>query len=469
METLAPGAVIRRLLLAAAIALAALHAGAEELAWRTLDYAPAPADNPLKGLVPYAGAANPDGFPHSMEFSYFPLSAFVTAPDTYDWRTLDRFLDSVAARGHQAIFRIYSEYPGKTNSLPAFLLKDGLQIFRSQRASTPPRPPVEIETPDYSNAALRQTLVNFIKTLGARYDGDPRIGFITAGLLGHWGEWHNYPLQDQFASKAVQAEVMDAYEAAFRRTPILLRYPAGDDDARYVGNTTRNFGLHDDSFAWSTLPTRDHHFVSLLRKAGASDKWQTQPIGGETRPEAWGKVFDAQPDNPKIENFRQSVDATHVSWLMDSGMFKAGNSSERRERAIEEVRHMAYEFHVARVALSIAADTLQAQLSIENRGVAPFYAAWPLELCLLDNRGRPVRNQRQDGTSLQNILPGNTPATRNASINTTGLAAGTYRVLLRVIQPLDKGLPLRFANRTQDADLPGWLSLGEIALPPAPR
>ena len=41
-----------------------------------LEYAPAPVDNPLKGLVPYAGDKR-DLFPHSLEFNYLPLSALV--------------------------------------------------------------------------------------------------------------------------------------------------------------------------------------------------------------------------------------------------------------------------------------------------------------------------------------------------------------------------------------------------------
>ena len=39
--------------------------GASEPARRTLEYAPAPVDNPLKGLVPYAGDVR-DRFPHSL-------------------------------------------------------------------------------------------------------------------------------------------------------------------------------------------------------------------------------------------------------------------------------------------------------------------------------------------------------------------------------------------------------------------
>jgi hypothetical protein len=71
-------------------------------------------------------------------------------------------------------------------------------------------------TPDYEDPRLRAALTNFIHALGRRYDGDPRLGFLGLGLLGTWGEWHNHPHTEWFASKTVQREVMDAYEAAFR-------------------------------------------------------------------------------------------------------------------------------------------------------------------------------------------------------------------------------------------------------------
>jgi len=48
-----------------------------------LEYAPAPADNPLKGLVPYEADVR-SKFPHSLEFNYLPYSALVTGYDTFD-------------------------------------------------------------------------------------------------------------------------------------------------------------------------------------------------------------------------------------------------------------------------------------------------------------------------------------------------------------------------------------------------
>lgn len=437
-------------------------AQAHALDWQPLAYAPAPAGNPLKGLVPYAGAANPDDFPHSMEFSYFPLAAVMRGPGQYDWSVLERFLDQVAGRGHQAIFRFYLEYPGKPSGLPAGL-RDAVTLTRWERPSTPPRPPVLNETPDYRHPALAPALTNFIAALGQRYDGDARIGFITAGLLGLWGEWHDYPRNELFADRALQQSVVDAYARAFRSTPVLLRYPAGDADPVYVANAASPFGFHDDSFAWNTLPSKASYFVAKLQAAGALEAWQTRPIGGEIRPEAWGKVFDTAPGLPQLQDFAECVAATHVSWLMDSGMFKTANPPERRARALEQVRRMGYEFHVPRIALRHSGGRLEITLEIENRGVAPFYHPWPLQLALLDEHGK-LHAQQDLASGLRGILPGQPAHRREASLPLAGLGAGHYRLLLRATNPLAKGLPLRFANSTQDADLAGWLSLEKLTL-----
>lgn len=442
-------------------------AGAE--ARRALEYAPAPVDNPLKGLVPYASDVR-DRFPHSMEFNYLPLAALVTGPGQYDWQPLERLLNSVAGRGHQTIFRVYLEYPGHTNVIPDFLLQGGLKVHRYVNTNTQPFPPKNVETPDYEDARLRKVMQQFIAALGKKYDGDPRIGFITAGLLGTWGEWHDYPHDELFASKQVQAEVLDAYEAAFRTTPILVRYPAGARHARWADNAQRRLGYHDDSFAWSTIVTgkagAGWHFMTLMQAAGpaALARWQTQPIGGEIRPEAWGKVFDPEPGNKQIQNFRQCVEATHVSWLMDSGMFQKQQSpdAERIKRAQVEVRRMGYEFHVPAVTVQPVANGLLAvQVEIENRGVAPFYADWPVEFGLLRADGGVVKAFKSAG-KLTGLLPGAAPRVWAEKLDLQGVPAGTYQLALRVPNPLPQGHPVRFANATQDQHAPGWLTLTPV-------
>jgi hypothetical protein len=304
--------------------------------------------------------------------------------------------------------------------------------------------------------------------MGERYDGDPRLGFLTAGLLGHWGEWHTYPRGELFASKAVQEEVLDAFEEAFTSTPMLLRYPAGDDHDRMASNASRGFGYHDDSFAWATLDTGRRedfwYFVPLLKAAGpeALEKWKTHPIGGEIRPEAWGEVFDADPWDDRIQDFRACVEESHASWLLDTGMTRRNIPEARRARAEGEVRRMGYEFHVPAVEIGPERDGTRAvTIEVENRGVAPFYVDWTPELGLLGDDGEVI-TLPCDG-SLIGLQPGD-PARRWTGTLAIGSDQDAPKTLmLRIPNPLPNGLPIRFANATQDADRPGWLTLGKVS------
>ena len=136
--------------------------------WTPLSYTPAPADNPLKGFLPYAGSYQT--FPYSMEWFYLPLRDVMSGPAQFRWEALERQLNDVAARGHQAVFRFYVDYPGKPTGIPQYLLDQGLVTrpydeFGNNGVSV---------SPDYSDPRLVAALDNFITALGRRYDGDPR-------------------------------------------------------------------------------------------------------------------------------------------------------------------------------------------------------------------------------------------------------------------------------------------------------
>ena len=167
-----------------------------------------------------------------------PYSAIVKGYDEFDWQPLEAMLTHIASRGHQTVLRIFLEYPGKKNVLPKFLIEDGLTVHKYVNTNTHPLPPTEVETPDYEDPNLRRSLQQFLAAFGKKYDGDPRLAYVTAGLLGTWGEWHTYPRSELFASKTVQNEVLSGYEKAFRITPILLRYPAGKNHYQRLATTT---------------------------------------------------------------------------------------------------------------------------------------------------------------------------------------------------------------------------------------
>ncbi|GAA5480211.1 hypothetical protein Hhel01_03735 [Haloferula helveola] len=388
-------------------------------------------------MVPYASATGRDRFPHSMEFSYFALDELMKGPDEFDWTPIDAVLRDVKKRRNQLIFRVYAEYPGKASAVPEYLIDAGLAV--TDWTSEGGR--ITHHTPDYEDGRFRDALEAFIKAMGAKYDGNPDIGYITAGLLGSWGEWHTYPRPELWASKRTQREVMDAYAGAFKATKVLLRYPAGPESERYSDNHDRPFGYHDDSFAWTTLKTGGPNdswcFEGLLEATNAGGKWKHQPIGGEIRPELWSRSFTSDR-HPRDQGFVECVEAMHVTWLMDSGLFDARfpMDEERKRTALTETARLGYELHVAEAKW---ADGVMS-LTVENRGVAPFYYDWPVEV--------EVEGEvRTTNWRLTDVLPGQ-PRVWSLEMAKSG------RLRIRIPNPMKGGRPLRFANKQQGME---WL------------
>ena len=424
---------------------------APALAQPKLAYTPAPADNPLKGLVPYA-QPHADRFPHSMEFNYLPLSDILVGPDRYNWKPLEDLLNDIASRRKQTIFRIWMEYPGRTEGIPAYLEQSGVKVTEWLNTNTAPFPPKKVRTPDYQDPRLREAIKAFIAAMGAKYDGDPRIGYITAGIIGTWGEWHTYPRDDLMASKEVQSEVMDAYESAFKMTPILLRYPAGEDDWSHAPNHQRSFGYHDDSFAWATLDTgrqADSWFFEPALKAAGSqalNKWKVAPIGGEIRPELWGQIFDDRPEHPQAQDFSKCIDTTHVTWLMDTGMFREKQAPARIANAVKQVQRMGYEFYIESVQFQPKnSGGGRLELRVKNTGVAPFYHPWVVKLALI-NGDKVVRELAVDW-KINELLPEQGSRIWSTQLSPNDLEHRQLTLAVSVENPMPGGLPLCFANQ----------------------
>ena len=427
-----------------------------------LEYAPVRAANPLKGFMPFSGEYGADALPHSMEFFYIALKELMDGPESFTWQKLEAKLDAIAKRGHHAVFRVYLDYPRRASGVPDFL-RHGPDRLPGTADDLKMRSYDEHEnngislSPDYSDPALRAALTRFIAALGTRYDGDARVGFIQLGLLGFWGEWHTYPHEEWFPPLDFQKEILGAYDKAFSRTRLLTRVPKSDAYRGYA------IGYHDDSFAYITLAPPEWHFSGRLAAFGETERWREQPIGGEIRPENQPGMWEDPSSVPEGQDYERCVAEIHPSWMLAQGAFKGKASPAARERAEQQSRMLGYEFHVsdATVDASTTKHPVRISTRIRNTGVAPFYYEWPLEIAVLDADNRIVQTERPRW-SLTGLLPGEPERLWLHEIPAASLAAGKYTLLLRAVNPLDGGLPLRFANTSQDAALPGWLTLGKF-------
>lgn len=404
-----------------------------------LEYAPAPADNPLKGFLPFRGDFG-ETFPHSMEWAHFPLRELMTGPGAFTFdQVFEPALNEIAARGHQTVLRIHVDYPGEPSGVPQFLIDGGLKFNEYSDHGGG-------QSPNYGDENLISALEAFIAEFGRRYDGDSRIGFITVGLLGFWGEWHTYPHEDWFADVTVQNRILNAYTRAFKTTKFLVRRPTGDSPMLPIG-------YHDDSFAFSTLPTVEWHFMALMQNAGTTNAWQTQPIGGEIRPELQTNLWmNPIPPEPKAENFAACVRQTHASFLIAHRVFSEHLPAENLERARIAAESLGYEIYVAEVLIPAitAGQPVKVKLGLENRGTAPFYYDWDVQL--------RINSETKTDWKLSELLPGKITNWEHAV--TIKLPPGEHPVAIRVVNPLKTGRLFHFANKDQNAD--GWLELGTV-------
>jgi hypothetical protein len=475
--------------------------------WMALDYAPSPADNPLKGFVPFYDAYGSldtpiaNDFPHSMEYFYVPLRNLMNGPQSFTFETgMEPQIQSIASRGHQVIMRVFLDYPGRRSGIPQFLIEGGLKVHRYTFFGNSMRN-VDSVSPDYDDPNLLTALEAFIAEFGRRYDGDPRLGFVQLGLVGFWGEWHTWPMdgfkqetavykalpdskeENWMPSHAAQERIIKAYDNAFNKTRLLLRYPmlppngqqSGPGRRQDYGSMKYNVGYHDDSFAYTTLFGEDWYFMGKMEWSGGINKWKTEPIGGELRPEIQLSVWADPPIRRDSEDFIATVDGTHVSWLIAHAIFTVKSVTADTpvyKAALAGARRMGYELYVSAVKLqdSTVDAPLKVALRIQNIGVAPFYYDWPIELGVIDSAGKVVATV-DSGWKLTELLPAEiqTPYTEWAYHSTASslvpkLAPGGYTLALRVVNPLPNGKSLKFANASQDANLVGWLTLGAFTV-----
>ena len=427
--------------------------------------------NPLKGLIPFQGSQT--DFPHSMDWFYIPVSAVQVSTNIFDWNALEEKLNLSAEQGNQAVLRFYYDYPGEVCGVPQFLIDKGL-VMR------PYNEPDDLGggglCPDYSDENLRESMKNFIKAFGAKYDGDARIGFITEGLLGFWGEWHNWPYDEDTSDgkpdwsipTEVYEEVYEAFDEAFKITPLLVREPKpGVDNAKY------NAGYHDDSFGYATLPSKDGgqewSYGQKLENLGETDKWITNCIGGEVYPPIQPGLFNDPVEYPDWiepegrQDFYKCVEKTHATWLMCDRM--KIYQEEARENAIKASMSLGYDFSVTEATFldEVKDESMEVEVSIKNIGVAPFYydhTKWPITLGFKKD-GNLVKKYKTEW-DLSSIPADGSDVSFTHVIEKHGLGGGEYTLCMKVQNPLPGGKLLFFANEGQEDD--GWLTLGSVTV-----
>jgi len=411
--------------------------------------------NPMKGWMPGYKGIN-STFPYSIDHFYIPLNKVYKDWGECDWTDFETELDRIVGGGRHVVTRFWIDYPNNPSGMPGFLIDNvGYKV-----------PMYDDNSPHWNDDTLMVALEEFIQMFGERYDGDPRIAFIEAGLYGYWGEWHTYPENSWAMTQANKDRLLIAYDNAFDTTHIGLR----QSNHASTYDLKMSVGYYDDSFAYNTLCTGSWcSWNGNLVPDGITDNYKYHPFAGELRPEIQSTIFDAWPNGTANgeEDLETCIRSTRLSFMKAYYLFNKIPTATEYQNALRSHKMMGYEFFVSSVQLN--ADNLSnvtVDVKIRNSGIAPIYYNWPVEFAAINSNGNFLGVFGTSDWDVHAIYPDSGDYTKTFTAPIYG--NDTYTILMRFVNPLKaysgNARELRFANENQDNDINGWLTLGSVTI-----
>ena len=334
---------------------------------------------PMTGIVMWEGSKNCHSDAIQLEYSYMRYEDVVRGKAAYDWSAVERKLQAIAGRRHQAVLRFYETWPGRTTTVPGYI--KALPDYHETQARSENRP---TSFPDWSHAEYHRFFLEFYEKFAAKYDRDPRLAFLETGF-GLWAEYHIYSGPEQpgktFPSKVFQARYFRHLARVFQETTWMI-----SEDAHAAQRTPfasrqelldLRFGIFDDTFHLAWKPGYNREGWNFF----GPDRWKRAPMGGEI-------LFPNRRHAEKIAAaWAQEAARFHLTFLI--------GEQWPRWTTMDRIRDLGmacgYRFQVTAFEVSPSA----AHVTVSNTGVAPIYYD-----AFVAVNGRRARE------SLKGLLPG---------------------------------------------------------------
>lgn len=319
---------------------------------------------PMTGIVLWDDSEHRNSKAIQLEYSYMRYSDIVTQAGVYDWSLVEKKLNAISGRGHQAIFRFYYVYPGSPTTVPAYI--KALPDYHETHGTSENLP---TSFPDWTHPELKRFTKEFYTRFAARYDRDPRLAFLQTGF-GLWAEYHIYdgPLKlgKTFPDKIYQAEFLTHLGATFRELPWSISVDAADDGLTPVAGSNAllnlSFGVFDDSFLNKRHAKENKPDWDALRRS----RYRRAPAGGEfSYYTARDQKLALAPDGPYGISFEKAAREFHISYMI--------GDDQPRFRSMTRIRRAGlacgYKFRITRFLSGKG----KSRVTIVNDGIAPIY------------------------------------------------------------------------------------------------
>ncbi len=349
----------------AATAAQALSKSGENVSLRAV-----PLQSHIRHVQPMTGIVFWDDSEHNktdviqLEYSYMRYADVVSRRGEYDWTGVEKKLNAIAGRKHQAILRFYFVYPGQPTTVPAYIkaLPDYKETTgQSERKTT--------GFPDWSHPELKRFVKEFYTRFAEHYDRDPRLAFLQTGF-GLWAEYHIYDgpfkLGVTFPDKVFQAEFLRHLAATFRGTPWSISVDAADEEVTPLAGNAEllklPFGLFDDSFLCKQHAKENERNWNALER----ERYRRAPGGGEfSYYNGRDQKLALATNGPNGVSFEEAARAFHITYMI-------GNDQPRYQplaRIQDAGLACGYKFRIT----AFQSSDRMARITVANTGIAPIY------------------------------------------------------------------------------------------------
>jgi hypothetical protein len=331
--------------------------------------------------------------------------------------------------------------------------------------------------PDMDDPVVLEKHLDFIRRLGERYDGQADIDHVDLGSIGWWGEWHLSGSKNcKVPTLENRKKVVDAYLAAFRKTPLVMLIGGGEclTYAAQHGTGWRADCLGDmGGFSKQWCHMRKGYPV-WIKQSHLEDVWKTAPVAWET---CWDmrKWVDEGWSLRYIFNYALAVHGSYVN-NKSAPLPKGDDVRPELERFL---RRLGYRLVLKELSCPAAVEQrgrLTLSMKWQNCGSAPCYRPYRLAYRLTSEtgpavvlRGKVTVNGWLPGSvdvltqeflkSPPDLPPGPVYSVSDSVVLPEKVKPGVYVLSLAIVG--DKGDPavkLAIQGRSDD----GWYPLGKL-------
>lgn len=418
----------------------------------------------------------PSWIPSTVHYARWGWGQLEPAPGQLNTEFLDKILKDTREAGQKLAFRVMCCSTSPRNPYhPAWLKDIGGRVIVTRYGNT-----TGLEVPDLDDPVVLKAHLDFIRRLGARYDGHPDIDHVDLGSVGWWGEWHMSQSDPaKMPTPENQRLIIDTYLQAFRKTPVLMLID-GPAMLRYA--TSQGTGWRADclgdmgGFSRNWCHMRNA-YPSILKEAEAIEVWKKAPVAWET---CWDirKWVEEGWSLRYIFNYALAVHGSYIN--NKSAPLPPGDEVRSEiERFLKRLGYRLVLREFAHPASVPAQSQLPVRMVWQNVGSAPCYRPYHIAYRLQPAQGQPVVmvstlmvNQIMPGSvelftedfmANPPDLPPGDPVILEDSIPLSNVKPGRYSLAVGIVENSESDRPivqLGIAGR----DPEGWYPLSEVVI-----